>query len=72
MKGEHDMKNVDYTIRDGKLNIEVDLSQDFGESTSGKTIIIASSEGNRRVEAPCGGVYFGLNVYKYPPRDEAA
>jgi len=66
------MKNVDFTVKDNRLTIEVDLEQDFGESTSGKTLIVASSEGNRRIEAPCGGVYFGLNVYKYPPKEEAA
>lgn len=45
------------------LTIKVDLTKDFGPSSSGKTIIIASTEGNQ--SAPdTDNVKVGLNVYK--------
>ncbi len=45
-----------------KLTIEVDLSKELGPSKSGKTIIIATSEGNQKVEGT--DVVLGLNLYK--------
>jgi hypothetical protein len=44
------MQNVKYEINDNKLIIEVDLTQEFGPSKSGKTITIASTRGNRTIE----------------------
>ena len=58
------MKNVEMQLENGKLHIVVDLSQDFGPSSSGKTTIIASSEGNADVPGAAAGVKLGLNVYK--------
>jgi hypothetical protein len=55
-------KNIEYSVEGNKLTMVVDLSKDFGPSASGKTIIIASSEGNKDV----GDVKVGLNIYKYP------
>ncbi|MHB8765679.1 MAG: hypothetical protein ACYDA8_15285 [Deferrisomatales bacterium] len=57
------MKNVELTVEGNLLTIRVDLSKEFGPSSSGKTIIIASTEGN----APIPGrpdVQVGLNVYR--------
>jgi hypothetical protein len=45
------MKNIQTEVKGNKLHITVDLSKTFGPSKSGKTIIIASSEGNRRSTA---------------------
>jgi hypothetical protein len=43
----HDiMKNVEMKVEGNVLTIKVDLSKEFGPSSSGKTIIIASTEGN--------------------------
>jgi hypothetical protein len=39
------MKNVRMTVEGHKLTITVDLSKEFGPSASGKTILIASTEG---------------------------
>lgn len=39
------MKNIQFEIQKDKLTIEVDLTKDFGPSVSGKTIIVASTEG---------------------------
>lgn len=44
------------------LTITVDLSKEFGPSSSGKTIIIASTEGNARI--PEREEMVGLNVYR--------
>ena len=47
------------------LTIQVDLTKEFGPSTSGKTIIIASTEGN--VSVPDRDEKVGLNVYRRKP-----
>lgn len=58
------MKNCKVTISDDKkmMTIEVDLTQEYGKSASGKTNIIATSSGNVCVEED-QKVYIGLNVY---------
>ena len=58
------MKNVSMK-QDGKiLTITVDLSKEFGLSKSGKTKIIASTEGNQSITNGDDVVYVGVNVYK--------
>jgi len=57
------MKNVEMSIDGNILTIKVDLTKDFGPSASGKTIIIASSEGNQSIPGK-EAVKIGLNVYK--------
>ena len=39
------MKNVQMTVDGSILTIQVDLSKEFGPSSSGKTIIVVSTEG---------------------------
>ena len=56
------MKNVELTVEGTILTIRVDLSKDFGPSSSGKTTIIASTEGN--VSIPEREEKIGLNIYK--------
>lgn len=56
------MKNVEMKIEGTTLTITVDLSKEFGPSASGKTIIIASTEGN--VTIPERQEKVGLNVYR--------
>lgn len=58
------MKNVVFKQTGNILNIEVDLTKEFGRSGSGKTIIIASTEGNVRPSDKYPDVSVGLNVYK--------
>ena len=50
------------TVQGTLLTIKVDLSKEFGPSASGKTIIIASTEGN--VTIPDRTEKIGLNVYR--------
>jgi hypothetical protein len=57
------MKNVDLKLEGNILTIKVDISKEFGPSTSGKTTIIASTLGNKAVPGK-EDVKIGLNVYK--------
>jgi hypothetical protein len=57
------MKNVEMTVQGNVLTIRVDLSQEFGPSSSGKTIIIASTEGNAAIPGR-EEAKVGLNVYR--------
>ena len=57
------MKNVDLKLESNILTIKVDISKEFGPSTSGKTTIIASTEGNKALPGK-EDVKIGLNVYK--------
>ena len=56
-------QNVQTTVKDGKLSIVVDLAKEFGPSSSGKTVIIATTGAAVEV-AP--GIKLGLNVYRKP------
>lgn len=57
------MKNVEMKIKDNKLTIVVDLSKEFGKSASGKSTMIASTEGNLSLP-DMEDVKIGLNVYR--------
>ncbi len=56
------VKNVELTVSDNTLTIIVDLTKEFGPSSSGNTIIIASTEGN--IPLPGRTEVVGLNVYR--------
>lgn len=56
------MKNVELTVEGDTLIIKVDLTKEYGPSSSGKNIIIASTEGN--VSLPDREEKIGLNVYR--------
>ena len=58
------MKNVEMKVEGNILTIKVDLTEEFGPSSSGKTIIIALTEGNVAVPEN-EEAKIGLNVYKY-------
>lgn len=56
-------KNASYEVTEkGILTITVDLNVTQGKSTSGKSMIIASSGGNQQVPGGEGAIV-GLNVY---------
>ena len=57
------MKNVEMKVDNNVLTIKIDLAKEFGPSSSGKNIIIASTEGNQSVPDK-EDVKVGLNVYK--------
>ena len=62
------MKNVEMHVIGEVLTIKVNLTKDYGRSSSGKTTIIASIEGNVSVPGH-EHVKVGLNVYKKPDAD---
>jgi len=55
------MQNIKTTIKGSILTIEIDMSKRFGKSASGKTTIVASTQGN--VAVGDSGVILGLNAY---------
>ncbi len=57
------MKNVDIKIEGNTLILKVDLTQEQGPSSSGKTMIIGTTSGNAQI--PGREEFVGLNVYRY-------
>ena len=57
------MTNVKQEVRDGKLILTIDLSQDHGPSKSGKTNVVGTTGGFQKI-AGHEGFSFGLNVVK--------
>ncbi len=57
------MQNVALKVDQKKqiLTIEIDLKQRLGQSKSGKTMIIATTEGNQKIGH--GDITLGLNLY---------
>jgi len=61
------MRNVEMKVEHGKLIVTVDLTKELGPSASGKSVMIATTEGNTDVPgAP--DVKIGLNVYRKKER----
>ena len=56
------MKNIEMSTEGNILTIKIDLSQRFGKSSSGKSTIVASAEGNQSVPGH-EEIKIGLNVY---------
>jgi len=58
------MKNIEIrNLDDGKTAIVFDPKGRHGRSASGKTIIVASTEGNQKIITPTGEVTVGFNAY---------
>ena len=57
------MKNIETKVEGEILTIRINLAEDFGTSRTGKTRIIASTEGNKPVEGK-PGIFVGVNCYK--------
>lgn len=56
------MKNVEMNVQGNMLTIRIDLSKAYGPSSSGKNMIVASTEGN--VSVGDTDVKIGINCYK--------
>ncbi len=66
------MVNITTEVQGTKLIITCDLSQSYGPSKSGKTIVIGTTSGNQAVKGPKGIVKVGVNIYRDPmPSDKA-
>lgn len=59
------MKNCEMKLNGNILTITVDISKEFGKSASGKSIIIASTEGNVSIPEK-EDIKIGLNIYRKP------
>jgi hypothetical protein len=57
------MLNIETRLDGNKLIIEIDLSKDYGVSASGKSIKVASTNGNVGVPGK-EEIKMGINVYK--------
>ena len=66
-KGENFLKNIEMSVDGNKLIIMVDLDQEFGLSSSGKSITVASTEGNVSVPGR-EEIKIGLNIYRPKPK----
>jgi hypothetical protein len=55
-------QNVTVTVRNKRLIIEVDLTATGEPSKTGKSVVIASTKGNKPIAE--AGVMLGLNVYR--------
>jgi ABC-type molybdate transport system ATPase subunit len=55
-------ENVKMEVKGNILTIKVDISERFGKSSSGKTTIIASTQGNVSIPEH-DDVKIGLNIY---------
>lgn len=54
-------KNIEVTQTKTKTTIVIDHTKEFGESKSGKSITIATTGGNQKLE---NGITLGLNCYR--------
>lgn len=57
------MKNIKTSVKDNVLTIRVKLDAKTSKSASGKSLIIASTQGNKPVDG-ADGVIIGLNIYR--------
>ena len=55
------MKNITIKTEGSTLALTIDLSKTQGPSKTGKSIVIATTSGNKEI-AP--GIYMGLNIYR--------
>ena len=63
LRSENFMKNCEMKLNGNILTITVDISKEFGVSSSKKSIIIASTEGNVSI-LDKEDIKIGLNVYR--------
>ena len=57
------MKNCEMKLSGNILTITIDISKDFGVSSSGKSIIICSTEGNVSIPEK-EDIKIGVNIYR--------
>ena len=62
--------SIEMNVQDGILTLKIDTTKDIGPSASGKTIMIASSGGNKKINVGTDeaedNIMLGLNIYRYP------
>lgn len=58
-------QNIAAKVEGNILTLTIDLSKRLGPSASGKTIVVATSSGNQKIEGG-NGVILGINAYVKP------
>jgi hypothetical protein len=58
------MQNVDIKVTGDKAVITIDLKKRLGPSASGKTVIVATTSGNQKIDGT--DVTIGINAYVKP------
>ncbi len=66
------MKNLDLNLRGDVLTIKIRLDEEHGDSQSGRSTIIASTEGNIPVFRGKQdlGLYLNCNLYRRKPKND--
>ena len=68
MKGVNTMtkefNNVVVETQPGKMIITIDTTRNLGPSKSGKTMLVASTQGNKKIDTDNGEITIGVNAYK--------
>jgi hypothetical protein len=57
------MKNIEMKVEGKTLTITIDLTKEFGKSSSGKTTIISTTAGNASIPGH-DDIKIGVNCYK--------
>jgi hypothetical protein len=57
------MKNIEASVEKNILTVRIDLTKEFGLSSTKKTVIVASTEGNMAVPGH-EEIKVGINAYK--------
>jgi len=55
-------KNLNASVEGSKLTIVIDLAKELGESKTGKSILVATTNGNQKIAG--SNVAIGINAYK--------
>ena len=56
--------NVKMEIKGNIMTISIDLSEEHGMSSSGKTKVVATTSGSRAISTPAGNMLVGININK--------
>jgi predicted flap endonuclease-1-like 5' DNA nuclease len=59
---KHEMQNIDIKLDKNNVTVTIDTEKDFGMSSKGKSIIVASTRGNQPLEGT--DILMGINVFK--------
>jgi len=58
------MQNVQIETKEDRIIITIDTSKTLGPSRSGKSVIVATTGGNKKIDTPNGVISLGINAYK--------
>jgi hypothetical protein len=62
--GETHVENIKIETKGNQLIITIDASQDLGMSKSGKTRLVASTQGNQKINIGGTDLFLGINAYR--------